>query len=52
MSRIVNVDIDHAPYSILIGQGLLQSVTNILPLLAQKRVAIVTNETIAPLVAA
>lgn len=49
MSRIVNVDIDHAPYSILIGQNLLSSVESILPLLPQKRVAIVTNETIAPL---
>ncbi len=49
MIRTVHVDIDQAPYSILIGEGLLQSVAAILPLLAQKRVAIVTNETIAPL---
>ncbi|WP_297576749.1 3-dehydroquinate synthase [uncultured Deefgea sp.] len=47
--RTVHVDIDHAPYSILIGEGLLQSVEPLLALLAQKRVAIVTNETIAPL---
>ncbi|QKJ66701.1 3-dehydroquinate synthase [Deefgea piscis] len=49
MIRNVHVDIDHAPYSILIGEGLLQSVEPLIALLAQKRVAIVTNETIAPL---
>ncbi|SMC29891.1 3-dehydroquinate synthase [Andreprevotia lacus DSM 23236] len=47
--RLVKLDLDHAPYDILIARDLLTQVQHILPLLPQKRVAIVTNETVAPL---
>ncbi|UXY16111.1 3-dehydroquinate synthase [Chitiniphilus purpureus] len=47
--RTVKLDLDHAPYQILIDRGLLTQVDLILPLLPQPRVAIVTNETVAPL---
>lgn len=47
--RTVKLDLADAPYDIHIGEGLLASVSAILPLLAQPRVAIVTNTTIAPL---
>ncbi|GLS03945.1 3-dehydroquinate synthase [Chitiniphilus shinanonensis] len=47
--RTVKLDLDHAPYDILIARDLLTQVSHILPLLPQKRVAIVTNETVAPL---
>ncbi|WP_410500136.1 3-dehydroquinate synthase [Chitinibacter sp. S2-10] len=48
MTHVVRVDIDHAPYDILIGNDLLTA-DNIVPLLPQPRVAIVTNTMIAPL---
>ena len=47
--RTVPLDLAHAPYEIHIGRGLLTRVELILPLLPQKKVAIVSNETIAPL---
>ncbi|KAF0814072.1 3-dehydroquinate synthase [Andreprevotia sp. IGB-42] len=47
--RTVKLDLDHAPYDILIARNLLDSVDRITALLPQKRVAIVTNETVAPL---
>ncbi|TJZ71732.1 3-dehydroquinate synthase [Chitiniphilus eburneus] len=47
--RTVKLDLDHAPYDILIARDLLAQVALILPLLPQPRVAIVTNETVAPL---
>lgn len=48
-TRIVHVDIDHAPYDILIGNGVLSLGEKIAAHLSQPRVAIVTNTTIAPL---
>lgn len=47
--RTVQLDLAHAPYDIQIDRGLLAQVDLILPLLPQKQVAIVTNETVAPL---
>ncbi|WP_028455019.1 3-dehydroquinate synthase [Chitinilyticum litopenaei] len=47
--RIVNVDIAHSPYDILIGKGVLASVQTIKALLPLPQVAIITNTTIAPL---
>lgn len=47
--RTVTLDLAHAPYEIHIGRGLLTRVELILPLLPQKKVAIVSNETVAPL---
>ncbi|WP_374756824.1 3-dehydroquinate synthase [Chitinibacter sp. GC72] len=49
MTRVVHVDIAHAPYDILIGRDLLSQAEKISGLLPQSRVAIVTNTTIAPL---
>ncbi|SFN27832.1 3-dehydroquinate synthase [Formivibrio citricus] len=47
--KTVRLDLSHSPYDIHIGQGLLQRVELIVPLLPQKQVAIVSNETVAPL---
>ncbi|MBE9607888.1 3-dehydroquinate synthase [Chitinilyticum piscinae] len=47
--RTVKVEIDHAPYDILIGKGALGRIAQIKALLPQPRVAIVTNATVAPL---
>ncbi|WP_035058133.1 3-dehydroquinate synthase [Andreprevotia chitinilytica] len=47
--RTVKLDLDHAPYDILIARDLLGQIELITRRLPQKRVAIVTNETIAPL---
>jgi len=47
--RTVQLDLAHAPYDIHIGRGLLTSAELIIPLLPQKKVAIVSNETVAPL---
>ncbi len=47
--RTVPLDLAHAPYDIQIGRGLLARIDLILPLLPQKQVAIVSNETVAPL---
>lgn len=47
--RTVRLDLAHSPYDIHIGHGLLTQVDLILPLLPQKKAAIVTNETVAPL---
>jgi 3-dehydroquinate synthase len=47
--RTLTVDIKDQPYPIHIGPGLLDRADLILPHLSQKRVAIVTNTTIAPL---
>ncbi|WP_051258850.1 3-dehydroquinate synthase [Chitinibacter tainanensis] len=49
MTHIVPVDIAHAPYNIHIGRGLLAQAELIVAQLAQPRVAIVSNETVAPL---
>jgi 3-dehydroquinate synthase len=49
MTHVVRVDIDHAPYDILIGKGLLATAAQIKSLLPQPRVAIVSNTTVAPL---
>lgn len=46
--RLVSPQSDRS-YPIYIGSGLLEQVGYILPYLKQKRVAIVTNETVAPL---
>lgn len=48
-THVVRVDIDHAPYDILIGQNLLATATAVGQHLRQPRVAIVTNTTVAPL---
>ena len=45
----VHLDLAHAPYDIQIDRGLLTRIDLILPLLPQKQVAIVTNETVASL---
>lgn len=47
--RTVRLELAHSPYDIHIGRGLLAQVDLIVPLLPQKQVAIVTNETVAPL---
>ena len=47
--RTVKLDLAHAPYDILIARDLLQQVDRIIGLLPQPRVAIVTNDTVAPL---
>ncbi len=47
--RTVQLDLAHAPYDIHIGRGLLVRSDLILPLLPQRQVAIVCNETVAPL---
>jgi 3-dehydroquinate synthase len=47
--RTLTVDIKDQPYPIHIGPGLIDRADLILPHLSQKRVAIVTNTTIAPL---
>ncbi|XZG70186.1 3-dehydroquinate synthase [Chitinibacteraceae bacterium HSL-7] len=47
--RTVKLDLENAPYDIHIAGGLLTRAELILPLLPQKRVAIVTNTTVAPL---
>ncbi|QLG89723.1 3-dehydroquinate synthase [Chitinibacter bivalviorum] len=49
MTRVVRVDIAHAPYDILIGKNLLSVADRISSLLPQPRVAIVSNTTVAPL---
>lgn len=45
----VKVDLDHAPYDILIDRGLLSDISPILAQLKSTQVAVVTNETVAPL---
>ncbi len=45
----VPVELDHAPYQILIARGLLKNATPFLEILPQPRVAIVTNSTVAAL---
>ena len=47
--RTLTVDIKDHPYPIHIGPNLLDRGDLIVPHLSQKRVAIVTNNTIAPL---
>lgn len=47
--KTVQLDLVHAPYDIHIGQGLLTQAGLVVSLLPQKQVAIVTNETVAPL---
>ncbi|MDQ3260164.1 MAG: 3-dehydroquinate synthase, partial [Pseudomonadota bacterium] len=47
--RTLTVDIKDQPYPIHIGPGILDRADLIVPHLSQKRVAIVTNATIAPL---
>jgi 3-dehydroquinate synthase len=47
--RTLTVDIKDQPYPIHIGPGLIDRADMIVPHLSQKRVAIVTNTTIAPL---
>ncbi|AOY00613.1 3-dehydroquinate synthase [Jeongeupia sp. USM3] len=47
--RNVRVELAHAPYDIRIGRELLADVAAIVEQLPQKRVAIVSNETVAPL---
>jgi 3-dehydroquinate synthase len=47
--RTVSVALGERSYPIHVGAGLLRDASLILPRLAQKRVAVVTNETIAPL---
>ncbi|WP_373974387.1 3-dehydroquinate synthase [Chitinibacter sp. SCUT-21] len=48
-THVVRVDIDHAPYDILIGNNLLSLGEKIASHLPQPRAAIVTNTTVAPL---
>ncbi|MGQ5524732.1 3-dehydroquinate synthase [Chitinimonas sp. PSY-7] len=45
----VPVELDHAPYQILIARGLLKDITPLIKVLSQPRVAIVTNVTVAAL---
>lgn len=47
--RTVQLDLMHSSYDIHIGRGLLAQAALVLPCLQQKQVAIVTNETVAPL---
>ncbi|MBS1156543.1 MAG: 3-dehydroquinate synthase [Proteobacteria bacterium] len=47
--RTVPLNLSQAPYDIQIGRGLLTRADLILPLLPQKQVAIVCNDTVAPL---
>jgi 3-dehydroquinate synthase len=47
--RTVHLDLAHAPYDIRIARDLLSNLSSIQALLPQPRVAIVTNETVAPL---
>ena len=47
--RTLSVALGDRSYPIHVGSGLLGEPDLILPLLPQKRIAIVTNETIAPL---
>ncbi|MCE5181701.1 MAG: 3-dehydroquinate synthase [Betaproteobacteria bacterium] len=47
--QTLNVDLNERAYPIHIGKGLLHRAELILPHLAQKQVAIVTNTTVAPL---
>lgn len=47
--RTVRLELTNTAYDIQIGRGLLSCVELLLPLLSQKQVAIVCNETIAPL---
>ncbi len=47
--RTLTVDLNHRSYPIHIGTNLLERVELLLPALAQKRAAIVTNTTVAPL---
>lgn len=47
--QTVRVELAHAPYDILIGADLLADLRPLLAMLPQKRVAIVTNTTVAPL---
>ncbi len=47
--RTVHLELAHAPYDILIGRKLLEQINLICDQLVQARVAIVTNETVAPL---
>ncbi|MFA7241699.1 MAG: 3-dehydroquinate synthase [Sulfuricellaceae bacterium] len=47
--QTLNVELGERSYPILIGEGLLSQPSLILPHLAQKQVAIVTNTTVAPL---
>lgn len=45
----VRVDLDHSPYDILIERGLLGDISPILTQVKSNQVAIITNETVAPL---
>jgi len=47
--RTVHLDLAHSPYVILIGRNLLDHLDVLYRLLPQPRVAIVSNETVAPL---
>ena len=47
--RSLTVDLDHRSYPIHIGTNLLERADLLLPALAQKKAAIVTNTTVAPL---
>ncbi len=47
--RTVSVSLGERSYSIHVGAGLLRAPELIVPLLAQKRAAVITNATIAPL---
>lgn len=47
--RTISVALDERSYPIHVGQGLIDNAALIVPLLPQKRAAIVTNTTIAPL---
>ncbi|MHB1299635.1 MAG: 3-dehydroquinate synthase [Burkholderiales bacterium] len=47
--RSLTVDLDHRSYPIHIGTNLLERADLLLPVLAQKKAAIVTNTTVAPL---
>ncbi|OQA32357.1 MAG: 3-dehydroquinate synthase [Betaproteobacteria bacterium ADurb.Bin341] len=47
--RTVTVALAERPYSILIGNGLLDQPGNLLPLLSQPKVMVVSNTTVAPL---
>jgi len=47
--RTVHLDLAHSPYDILIGRNVLDQLDVVHRLLPQPRVAIVSNETVAPL---